>query len=258
MKRFTERFTSAHAIALLALFVAISGSAFAAVRIGTKQIKNNAVTAAKIKKNAVVTAKIRNGAVGTAKLKNGAVAAAKLKDGAVVTPKLLDGSVTSDKLAEGSVTGSRVAEDAITTDALKNGVVTPGKTSFFGNSGLIKLSKGEQQTMLSEGPFTMTANCIDGGGGMITSNLKIKNTGTDDALIYSDYESNYAAPIVNSGNEINAFYPINQSIPYWFGDYYNNFSATSADGSTSIYGGGNMGVNVLGADCVYQLLVWGA
>ena len=38
-------------VALLALAVAIGGTAFAAAKIGTKQLKNNAVTAKKIKKN---------------------------------------------------------------------------------------------------------------------------------------------------------------------------------------------------------------
>ncbi|MCB0860103.1 MAG: hypothetical protein KDB54_05555 [Solirubrobacterales bacterium] len=257
MKSFTERFTSAHAIALLALFVAIGGSAYAAAKIGTKQIKNNAVTAAKIKKNAVVTAKIKNNAVTAAKIKNNAVTEAKIKGNAVTAAKIGGGAVTAAKLADGSVTLAKVAEDAISTDSLKNGVVTPGKTSFFLDSGLIKLSKGETQTLLSEGPFTMTAVCEDGGFDSVKANLKIKNTSAEDTLIYSAYVDNFNAPVAIPGQEFDAFYPVDQSIPYWFGTAYNDFSATSADGNTSLYGGGNIGVNVLGADCVYQLLIWG-
>ena len=53
-------------VALVALFVALGGSAFAVSQVGTKQLKNAAVT----------TAKIRNGAVNNAKLGNGSVTGA--------------------------------------------------------------------------------------------------------------------------------------------------------------------------------------
>ncbi len=45
-------------VALLALAVALSGTAYAANKIGSNQIKKNAVTTSKIKKNAVTAAKI--------------------------------------------------------------------------------------------------------------------------------------------------------------------------------------------------------
>lgn len=63
----------AMAVALLALIVALSGSAYAVTKIGTKQIKSNAVTTAKIKNKAVTGAKIRNGSVSASKLAPGVV-----------------------------------------------------------------------------------------------------------------------------------------------------------------------------------------
>ena len=50
-----------------ALFAALSGSAYAAKKIGTKEIKANAITTGKIKKNAITTAKIKKEAVTGAK-----------------------------------------------------------------------------------------------------------------------------------------------------------------------------------------------
>ncbi|CAN5528904.1 hypothetical protein BH11ACT8_BH11ACT8_21380 [soil metagenome] len=47
----------------LALVVALGGTGYAATRIGTAQIKNNAVTTPKIKNNAILSTKIKNGAV---------------------------------------------------------------------------------------------------------------------------------------------------------------------------------------------------
>jgi hypothetical protein len=73
MTSIRSRFTSAHLIALLALFVALGGSAYA-VHLG---------------KNAVKTKNIKNAAVTEAKLANGAVTAAKLAPGAVQSPTIV-------------------------------------------------------------------------------------------------------------------------------------------------------------------------
>lgn len=55
-------------VALLALVIALGGTAWAANRIGTNQIRNQAVTTAKLKNNAVTFAKIRNNAVNSRKI----------------------------------------------------------------------------------------------------------------------------------------------------------------------------------------------
>lgn len=82
MRAVRRRLTYANVVATLALFLALSGGVvWAAGKIGTKNLKANAVTAGKIKRNAVTKAKIRGNAVTTAKLKNGAVNLAKLAAG---------------------------------------------------------------------------------------------------------------------------------------------------------------------------------
>jgi hypothetical protein len=75
--------TYANVIATLALFLALGGGAvWAAGKIGTKNLKTNAVTAGKIKRNAVTSVKIRANAVTGEKLKAGAVSFAKFASGA--------------------------------------------------------------------------------------------------------------------------------------------------------------------------------
>jgi hypothetical protein len=70
-------------VALLALFVALGGSAYAVNKVGTNQNKNNAVTTPKLKNNAVTTAKIKKGAVKAANLSGGSVTSSKLGAGAI-------------------------------------------------------------------------------------------------------------------------------------------------------------------------------
>ena len=65
-------------VAILALVVSAAGVGYAAGQIGTKQIKNKAITAKKLKKNAVTTKKIKKSAVTTDKVLDGSLTAADL------------------------------------------------------------------------------------------------------------------------------------------------------------------------------------
>jgi hypothetical protein len=123
------RFTSAHAIALLALFVVLGGSAVAAQQasVGTKSIKANAITTKKIKNGAITTNKIKNGAVTTPKIANVAVTNSQLADNAVTTSKLADGAVANSKLAENAVTSGKITNAAITNSKLADNAVTNSK-----------------------------------------------------------------------------------------------------------------------------------
>jgi hypothetical protein len=69
LKQIRKRLTYANVMSSIAVFLILGGAtAFAAQKIGTKEIKANAITAGKIKKNAVTTAKIKNNAVNGAKV----------------------------------------------------------------------------------------------------------------------------------------------------------------------------------------------
>src|SRR5882757_173179 len=76
-------------IACLALFVAMGGVGYAAV---------------KLKPNSVKTKNIKDGAVSTTKIADGAVTTPKVADGAVTTSKIADKGVTSGKFFSSNVT----------------------------------------------------------------------------------------------------------------------------------------------------------
>src|SRR5690349_6870202 len=80
MRWIRSHVTSAHVIAMLALFVATGGTGYAALKlpknsVGSKQIKKNAVTSAKIKKNAVTSSKIKKNSITSSKVKDGSLLA---------------------------------------------------------------------------------------------------------------------------------------------------------------------------------------
>jgi hypothetical protein len=102
------RVSSAHVIALAALFVALGGTAFAAAKIGTNDIKNQAVTKPKIAKKAVTTGRIADQAVTERTLRDQAVTTNKIADLAVTNPKLGDSSVNAAKIADSSVAASEL------------------------------------------------------------------------------------------------------------------------------------------------------
>jgi hypothetical protein len=108
LKKFRARFSSAHVLAGLALFVALGGSAYALKKntVGTKQIKNNAVK----------EAKIANGAVTTPKLADNAATGAKVDEaslGKVPSATNADKATSADKATTAdSATSATLAADS--------------------------------------------------------------------------------------------------------------------------------------------------
>ena len=76
-------YTRRNYLALLALFVALGGTAFAAHKIGSKDIARNAITAKHVKANAIKAKHIREAAVGASELAPDAVTQSAVAPGAV-------------------------------------------------------------------------------------------------------------------------------------------------------------------------------
>jgi hypothetical protein len=173
-----------NAIATIALFVALGGAAMAAGlprhSVGTRQLKQGAVTSAIIRKEAVNSSKlarksviaaklapnsvgpgaIGNGAVTSAKLADGSVIAASIKNGVITTNKLGSGIVTTAKLADGSVTAAKLGpEIAPLLGTLRSGQTLRGAVDL-GDEGKLTRSSDSFAFPLANAPAAPTANVL--------------------------------------------------------------------------------------------------
>jgi hypothetical protein len=91
MRRLRSKLTFANVTSCLALFVALGGSSYAALKlpagsVGTPQIQKSAVTAAKIKEEAINAVKIQKEAITGSKIKDDSITQNDISGSAVGTP----------------------------------------------------------------------------------------------------------------------------------------------------------------------------
>jgi hypothetical protein len=220
-------------VAVVALFAALGGSAYAATKIGTKQIKNGAITAGKIKKEAVTAAKI----------KNGAITGAKVDLSTLGTVPNATHATTAD--SAGKANEAKTAESAKVADTATN-------FSRYFTSGLKKASIGQDVTVATIGPFTLTGKCSENGADTVaemflTTNQAGSNAYTYDTGYYqNDFEPSEELEVGDGGSESEG-----PEVGFW-SSYYTPFAAESADGAYLVEGNANTAVNAFGADCAFE------
>lgn len=161
----------ANVLSCLALFMAVSGVAYAAT------LGKNAVKAKNIAKSAVTTPKLKNGAVTAAKLKNGAVIGSKIANEAVGSAKLGPASVRSTALGGGVVTTAKLKDQAVTKEKVS--------ASLLGTlvKGVSYVGKASETNETS--PKSVTVDCPTGkqvvGGGA----RRVLGTSSEASLIES-------------------------------------------------------------------------
>lgn len=238
MKRLNSlRPSPAMIVALVALFAALGGSAYAATKIGTNQIKSNAVTAGKIKKNAVTNAKI----------KNGAVTGSKINLSTLGTVPSATHATTADSAT--SATSAKTAETAKTAGTATN-------FSRYSTIGLVKASPGQDPTLSTSGPFTVTGHCSEIAAGEFEAFTTITTTAANS--MYGNAEENYYEGEFQPGEEAELNYSISGTVAEpesnaYYGDYYGSFTADSPDGKTLLTGEMYSAAGYYGAPCSF----WG-
>jgi len=147
-------------VALLALFVALGGGAYA--------VKKTTVAPA----NSVVTKSIKKGAVTRLKIASGAVGANQLLPGAVGAPQMAEGGVGTAEIADGAVTGAKVGAKTPTASNIDLSTLDiPKATTYKVRTNSV------EHGFEKDGQFQLLASCPAGeaatGGGGRSSNGRI-------------------------------------------------------------------------------------
>ena len=177
MTKLRKRLTYANVMSSIAVFLVLGGAtAFAAKKIGSNEIKSNAITTGKLKKEAVAAAKIKKNAITTAKVKDGAIDGLKVKDGSLT-------GVDIDASTLGTVP---LASKASKTDQI-------AKIFYAANEGSAK------QTILSLGGLTVTAACDPGEDIQLEATTSVNHSLIDS---YTPQDQDYEADIDFNAGEI--------------------------------------------------------
>jgi len=149
----------ANVLSCIALFVALGGAAYAAVRIPP-----NAVKARNIARQAVTNAKIKAQAVTSGKIKNGTVNALDIGAGQVTSEKLATGAVTAKKIGKKAVSPRTLAEEAVTSGKLDNEAVVASKLASSLYEQLVRNVAYESSKSVTNDEVNKTAsvNCPSG------------------------------------------------------------------------------------------------
>lgn len=160
-------------ISLIALFVALGSGAYAASKIGTSDLKKNAVTTPKIAKNAVKSSKVENGKLKGKDLEDGAIGGSKLGSGAVRASKLgsiteVSETTTAPLFTIGTATATCPAETRVISggfntdsDAANQGLATENRR--VGNGWRVSIFATASNGLTTDIMLTVYAYCLEDG-----------------------------------------------------------------------------------------------
>ena len=217
----------ANVVSVLALFVALGGSSYAAMKIGSDEIADNSVRGRDIHKDTVRGTDIRNNDV-------------KGRD-------VRDNTLTGADLKESTLGSVPQAEDALT-------LAGKPASAFLGSdrqirTGLIKLAHAETKTVASSGPFTWKAACSDGGGG--NTRLTVTVESTEAGASAGAFDPSMSGT-VSPGSPVTVFDDATTGPIYTIGF---PLSAVAPSGAAPA-GLAFVGLQVAGADCVVNGVLW--
>jgi len=190
----------AMAVALLALVVAMSGTAIATTQlsknsVGSRNIKPGAVTHSDIRNGAIRGSKLGKEGVTDDKLARGAVTARTLRDGIVNGAKLSEGAVSSGKLALGAVLAGNLGKESVLGDKIGKGAVdgesvadgSLGTEDFSGAIPAVRVTATQNQDVSNGGPgvdLAFDSEVFD------TRNMHT-NSGPDNTKIFAPVDGVY-------------------------------------------------------------------
>jgi hypothetical protein len=175
MSRLKKSLTFSNVIAMVALFIALGGSVYAASnKIDGAQIKAKSLPGNRIKPGTVTATQLKKGTVGEAQIKAGAISGNLIKSGAVTANQIQANSITGAQIKAGSLSGVQIQNGSL-------GATQINQTTLTGISAAnIHTVQYVAATVTinpeSETGTSGTATCPSGmkvtGGGAYVSNPK--------------------------------------------------------------------------------------
>jgi hypothetical protein len=246
------RLTFANLTAVLALFVALGGSSYAALSVGTDQIANNSVRSKDLRNNDVRGRDIRKGTVRGSDVRNGNLQGKDVRDNTITGADLKESSLRTVPSAQNAQTlAGRPADAYLGTDAQTLGGKPP--SAFLGSgeqrrTGLIKLAHGETKTVASSGPFTWQAACSEVGA---DTRLEVTIESSEADSFAGAFDPSLSQP-VSPGAPATVFEAQPPAPGYTIGF---PLAAVAPSGAAPL-GLAFAGIQVAGADCVVNGILW--
>ena len=182
------RLTYANVVATICLFLVLGGGAWAATSlpknsVGTKQLKNGAVTGAKVKKGALTGADIRASTLGRVPQAASAETAASAGHATSADNAVHADSATSAGHATSADSATR-AGDATTLGGSPPAAFLPAghvlRVAYETDWGTEPIAF---RTVLATGPLTLSADCVESQEGGAHTLLEIVATGASGSTI---------------------------------------------------------------------------
>ena len=149
LARVRARLSFANVTSVLALFVALGGTGYAAVVLPA-----NSVDSRELRTNAVGKSEIRAGVVGASELRRDSVRPSEIRAGAVRVDEVAANAIGADEIAPNAVGDSELAANSVGTEELRDGQVD-----------LLDLSPATRITLAQVGAVTFRAAVTAAGAG---------------------------------------------------------------------------------------------
>jgi len=222
MRRQLKSPSPSTAVALLALFVALGGTGYAAVKINGKNIKARTITGKKLKSKTLTGHKLGNSTLTGAKLKADTLTGREIRESQLGTVPRADVAPTAgsaNAIAGGAAAGFVPRGKVLDTD-----VVKLAATGTSADTSPLK-------TVFTSGPFTLQAACWNAAGGKTA--LRFLLTSAEAGSIVT----NESLPLDTTDEEVSR-------------DPDDAAAAWAAPGGATLFSSIYYGIKSLGADCL--------
>jgi hypothetical protein len=182
MSRLKRSLTFSNAIAMLALFIALGGSVYAASnKIDGTQIKAKSLPGNRIQPNTVTANQIKKGTIGEPQIKPGAISSKLIRSGAVTASQIQANAITGAQVKAGSISGTQIQSGSLGATQINQTTLTGISAANIHTVQYVTstVAIAPETETTSPPPTSGTATCPSGmkviGGGATVSNTKFGN-----------------------------------------------------------------------------------